>query len=183
MAVLQTQRLTLRGWSQSDCEDLFEYASGPVVGPSAGWEPHKTLDDSLSLIDTLRQNPDCFAIVQREDAKVIGCIGLYKTSLSDAIRSQKTREMGFSLNPKYWGRGYATEAARAVLAHAFGELGLDTIFCAHFDFNLGSARVCEKLGFVYTFERHRHYAFMKSRPVTERVYFLTREAYEAQQSL
>ncbi|MEA4910986.1 MAG: GNAT family N-acetyltransferase [Oscillospiraceae bacterium] len=179
MEALQTRRLTLRQWEESDRGDLFEYASGSVVGPSAGWEPHKTPEDSGAMIERLRSYPDCYAIVLREQNKVIGCIGLYKTSLSDGIRSQSARELGFSLNPAFWGLGYATEAARAVLAHGFDTLALDTIFCAHFDFNLGSARVCQKLGFTYTFERRRRYAFMKSRPVTERVYFLTQEQFHA----
>ncbi len=179
MGTIKTKRLLLRGWLESDWGDLYEYASGTVVGPSAGWEPHKTPEESKALIQTLRDNPDCFAIVRQAENKVVGSIGLYDTSLSRAIRSQNAREIGFSLNPAYWGQGYATEAARAVLAHAFDTLALDTVFCAHFDFNLGSRRVCEKLGFVYTFERSAHYSFMQSRAVTELVYFMTRERYAA----
>ena len=174
---IETKRLLLRRWSMDDCEDLFEYASGTAVGPSAGWAPHKTLNDSKRLIRTYMSNRDCFAIELSGTGKVIGNVGLFKTSLSDGMRSQKASELGFSLNPSFWGNGYATEAALAVLDYGFTHLMLDTVWCGHFDFNLGSKNVCLKLGFVYSFERKEHYPFLEHRDVTEIFYFLTREKY------
>lgn len=177
MKKIETERLLLRRWSLDDCDDLFEYASSSVVGPSAGWAPHKTKNDSRNLIRTYMSNKDCFAI--ELCGKAVGCVGLYKTSLSDGMRSQKARELGFSLNPNYWGNGYATEAARAIIDYGFCHLFLDTIWCGHFDFNLGSKGVCSKCGFVYSFERKQRYSFLDDREVTEEFYFLTREKYLA----
>ena len=48
--ILETERLVLRPWQESDAESLYEYAKNPEVGPIAGWPPHKNVEDSLGII-------------------------------------------------------------------------------------------------------------------------------------
>ena len=48
--ILETKRLILRRWEESDAEDLYKYASNPNVGPIAGWPPHQSLDESKDVI-------------------------------------------------------------------------------------------------------------------------------------
>lgn len=48
--ILETERLILRRWEESDAEDLYKYASNPDVGPIAGWPPHQSLDESKDVI-------------------------------------------------------------------------------------------------------------------------------------
>lgn len=57
-------------------------------------------------------------------------------------------EIGWSLAPEHWGKGYAAEAARAVLAHAFGPLGIAQVFAQTSDSNAPSTRLMQRLGFT-----------------------------------
>ena len=50
---LETERLILRRWEESDAEDLYEYARDPEVGPPAGWPPHQSVDESREVIRTV----------------------------------------------------------------------------------------------------------------------------------
>ncbi len=50
---LETERLILRRWEESDADDLYKYASDPDVGPIAGWPPHKSIDESRNIIKTV----------------------------------------------------------------------------------------------------------------------------------
>lgn len=51
--ILETERLILRRWEESDAEDLYKYASNPAVGPIAGWPPHQSTDESRNIIKTV----------------------------------------------------------------------------------------------------------------------------------
>ncbi|WP_247644876.1 GNAT family N-acetyltransferase [Bifidobacterium pseudolongum] len=51
MTTLQTERLVLRPWRESDAEALYEYAKNPNIGPAAGWPPHKDVEDSLFVFN------------------------------------------------------------------------------------------------------------------------------------
>jgi [ribosomal protein S5]-alanine N-acetyltransferase len=75
----------------------------------------------------------------------LGCCGLrpYRPD-------ERVFELGAHILPKHWGRGYATEATRRVIAHAFGPLGIKALFARHNPHNRGSVRIVEKLGFRYT---------------------------------
>jgi len=75
----------------------------------------------------------------------VGCCGLQPYRLEDGIP-----ELGFHLRPKFWGRGLAPEAARAVIDFAFGTMGAKGLSAGHHPQNLASKRVIEKLGFRYS---------------------------------
>lgn len=87
------------------------------------------------------ENP---ADAPRYDAH-LGCCGLRPYRLEDGIY-----ELGFHLRPEHWGQGYATEAARAVIDHAFDTLHARALFAGHHPGNVASRRLLEKLGFRYT---------------------------------
>ena len=74
-----------------------------------------------------------------------GCCGLRPYDLEKQIF-----ELGFHFLPNYWGKGLATEAAQTVIAYAFGPLALKGLFAGHHPENAASARVLQKLGFLYT---------------------------------
>ena len=50
---METERILLRPWQDSDAEALFKYASDPDVGPRAGWPPHNSVEESLEIIRTV----------------------------------------------------------------------------------------------------------------------------------
>lgn len=141
---METERLILRNWSYDDAPDLFEYASNPKVGPMAGWKPHETLEDSLEIIKMFIESRQ-FAIVLKQTNKVIGSIGWLKNKDGSC-------DLGYALSQEYWGRGLIPEASLAVMKYMFETLKIDAITIGHFDFNLQSKRVVEKLGFKYVNE-------------------------------
>lgn len=87
----------------------------------------------------------------RGEDRRIGRCGLFRVmtdAAPDALRGQ--HEIGWTLAEAFWGRGYASEAARAVLAFGFGSLGLPAIFAQTSDSNAASTRLMERLGFART---------------------------------
>ena len=60
--ILETNRLILRPWCESDAEDLYTYASDPEVGPLAGWPPHTSVENSREIIRTVLSKPETYAV-------------------------------------------------------------------------------------------------------------------------
>lgn len=145
--ILQTERLTLRRWEESDAESLFEYAKDPDVGPIAGWPPHKSVEESLSVIKDVFNGAECYAICEKGSNKAIGAIELKLNGHTDMTERDDECELGYWLGKPFWGRGYMPEAVRELLRHGFEELGMTTIWCGYYDENHKSKRVQEKVGF------------------------------------
>ena len=149
--ILRTDRLILRPWYETDLEDLFEYASIEGVGEMAGWLHHSDMNVSREILEMFIKEKKTFAIVFKENNKVIGSIGIEKYGREEALSeffNYKGREIGFVLSKDYWGQGLMVEAVKAVINYLFNELDYDFLLCGHFDFNKQSARVQEKLGFT-----------------------------------
>ncbi len=146
LPTLQTKRLTLRPISLTDIDDVFEYAKSPLVGPNAGWRPHSTIVETEAFVKYAIKKrefgqPGIYAIVYRENNKMIGTIEIHSYK-------QYKGEIGFVLNPDYWGNGLIVEAAHAVIIYGFEILHLKRLQYGYFLFNDRSKRVCEKLGFT-----------------------------------
>ena len=73
---MTTKRLILRSWEENDAADLYALASDPQIGPSAGWPPHKSVEDSLQIIRNVLQTPETYALIWKEDNRLIGSAGL-----------------------------------------------------------------------------------------------------------
>lgn len=84
------------------------------------------------------------------DDSFVGCCGLRPSS-----HGERVYELGFHLRPRFWGRGLAMEAARAVIDHAFDRLAATSLFAGHHPDNASSAHLLEKLGFRY--DHHEFY--------------------------
>ena len=147
--ILQTKRLTLRKWEETDAESLYEYAKDPAVGPIAGWPPHKSVEESLSVIKDVFNGAECYAICEKGSNKAIGAIELKLNGHTDMTERDDECELGYWPGKPFWGRGYMPEAARELLRHGFEDLGMNTIWCGYYDGNHKSKRVQEKVGFGY----------------------------------
>ena len=146
---LETDRLVLRRWAETDAESLYEYAKDPAVGPIAGWPPHKSTTESLNIIRNVLNGPQCYAICEKVSNKAIGSIELKLNGHTDMTEKDDECELGYWLGMPFWGRGYMPEAAWELLRHGFETLGMTTIWCGYYDGNNNSKRVQEKLGFAY----------------------------------
>ena len=179
MRTLVTDRLLLRPWRDEDYLDLYEYAKSPLVGPSAGWLPHKSPEDSRNAIKRFNHPSsecDTRAIILQKEARAIGSIGLHHRS-PKPTKGLMERELGYVLNPKYWGQGIMPEAVAAILEHAFFVEGVDVVWCGHYAFNENSKRVIEKSGFIYQFSQDEIRYQVDGKHVWSSFYNMDKKAY------
>ncbi len=148
MKTLITRRLVLDDPRLSDAEDFYDYACDPSVGPFAGWAPHESVEESENVLRSLIRSGDVWSIRLRDSYKMIGTIGLHRDYYRN-LEKGSSYELGFSLSADYHGMGIMPEAAKAVLEYAFETLKVKAVAVSHYDFNLKSKRVIEKLGFTY----------------------------------
>ena len=147
--MLETERLILRRWEESDAESLFQYAKDPDVGPIAGWPPHQSVEESLDVIRNVFNGQEAYAICLKTDNKAIGVIELKLKSHTDMTERDDECELGYWLGKPFWGQGIVPEAAREMLRHAFEDIGMQKVWCGYYEGNLKSKRVQEKCGFRY----------------------------------
>lgn len=147
--ILETERLVLRRWKESDANDLYKYASDPAVGPIAGWPAHQSLDESRNVIKNVFNSKEAYAICLKENDKAIGAIELKLNGHTDMTKKYDECELGYWLGKPFWGQGIMTEAVREILRHAFEDIGMSKVWCGYYEGNVKSKRVQEKIGFKY----------------------------------
>ena len=125
---IETDQLVLRPWRESDAAELFELARDPEVGPAAGWEPHASERESLEAIRGSLSAPEAYAVVDRRTGELLGSVAL--KGASELARGGREFELGFWIGRPFWGYGYATEAAQALVRRAIGELGATRVWGA-----------------------------------------------------
>lgn len=170
---LETPRLILRPWTEADAPALFRWASNPEVGPRAGWEPHRSVEESARIIRDVLAVPESYAIVVRgrePEGEPVGAVGLKFGAASELAHGSREAELGYWLARPLWGRGYMPEAGRALLEHAFVDLRLEAVWAGHYEGNVQSRRVMEKLGLTERCAR-------ESAGRTERVLRVTRKEW------
>ena len=149
--ILETDRLILRAWEITDLDDFFEYASVEGVGEKAGWEHHKSKDKSLEILKMFIEEKKVFAIVLKENQKVIGSIGIEELSeeLDKDLDNLLGRELGYVLNKDYWNKGIMKEAVSKVVDYCFNTLKLNFLMASYFNHNIPSKKVLENLNFKF----------------------------------
>lgn len=177
--MVETERLILRPWSESEAEELFKYASDPDIGPIAGWNPHSSVDESLEIIRTVFTAPETYAVVLKSTGKPVGSCGImFSNGLHSAEMGMEEGEIGYWIGKPFWGQGLIPEAVMELLHRSFDELKLNAVWCGYYEGNDKSRRVCEKCGFIY-----HHTNQDITSPLgdirTEHFYKLTKENYNA----
>ena len=162
---IETERLILRSWRETDVEDFYAYASVDGVGQMAGWLPHKDIEESRTILDFFIRDKKTFAIELKENGKVIGSLGLEEREGEPPVpEGSMGREIGYAISKDHWGRGLTPEAVKAVIAYCFQELDFDWLTCGHFIRNDQSRRVVEKCGFRYIKDIVHHTRFGTEEP-------------------
>ena len=150
MKDIETERLILRDASVDDAEDMFVYAKLEEVTKYLSWKPHLSIKDSEKILDMLSKEAkekDSYAlkaIVLKENDKMIGTIDarIFGEGLKDA-------EFGYCLNPKYWNKGYMSEALKAFMEALHKEHGVENVFGSFERENIASKRVMQKNEMYY----------------------------------
>ncbi|MCC6779729.1 MAG: GNAT family N-acetyltransferase [Hyphomicrobiales bacterium] len=158
--VLVTERLALRPPQPGDAKAISILANDRRVAENTLRIPHPyTLADAHAFLASARAARDEMVLVITMADIVIGCCGLARLRHVDL-------EIGYWLGAPFWGHGYATEAARALLDHAFRDPGHDVLLGGARVSNPASRRVLEKCGFKWTgVELYRVCALSASVPV------------------
>ena len=156
LPIIETERLILRQIQNSDAQDLYEYSKQKIVGENAGWSFHQSIAESKAIIRLFNDKRHfgqlgVYAIVLKENNKMIGTIELHTY-----VKGHKA-ELGYALNPAYWGNGFVVEASKYLIAYGFDVLRLKRIECYTFVENIRSKRVCEKLGLTFEGTRKKAY--------------------------
>jgi ribosomal-protein-alanine N-acetyltransferase len=145
IGVIQTSRLKLRPLTLEDSAAVFGYASNPEVARYTLWRPHPSELFTKGFIKVLTQPQTMnWAITVPPSGEAIGMVFLHSYN-----KQHQKAEMAFNLGQENWGKGIATEAAKAVLDYAFKELGLHRIEATCMPANLASIKVVEKIGFAH----------------------------------
>ncbi|OLE55211.1 MAG: GNAT family N-acetyltransferase [Acidobacteria bacterium 13_1_20CM_3_53_8] len=153
MKELQTSRLRLRLFTMEDLEALAKIVSDTEVMKYIGVGGARDLLSAEKTIKTILSHWEkhgfgIWALEEKATGNLIGWCGLQHLDKTPEV------EIAYLLDSPYWRQGFATEAARAVLAYGFEHLGLDRIVAVARPENIGSYRVMEKVGMEYERETH-----------------------------
>jgi [ribosomal protein S5]-alanine N-acetyltransferase len=169
--VITTERLQLRAVSYDDIPFVFEAAQFPGFCDGMRWDPPESPDE-LKLVTAknieswVSGTQYTFTIDLIDPAVPVGRIALRPLQ-------KGVWYLGFWVDPNHWGKGIATEAAKALVAFAFNELAATAVLSSHATWNVASQRVIEKVGMQLI--GHNPEAFMKNgAPVEELEYALVR---------
>lgn len=169
---LETNRLRLRPIDLKDTEDMFEYSSD-VENTYYIYPAHLTLADTrFSIANYFMSEPlGKYGIELKEEGKLIGTIDLRIKPV------QQSAEIGYVLNPAYQGKGYATEAAQAILAFAFDVLELEKVSATCNSENVESESLMLRLGMKKEGELRHHQVWKAGEWINLLQYAILREEY------
>lgn len=146
---IETERLILRPFLETDAADVFEYLEKPAVNCFASMKLNSLEEARAEMKKRVGETEYYFAITLKDTGKVIGEIDAYPEPgepHSDEIAPQDTFSLCWMLNKAYQGKGYAYEAAHAFFDYLFKEKGARRIYAYTEDYNTSSQHLCEKLG-------------------------------------
>ena len=175
---LETERLLLRRWTDSDAGSLYEYARDPDVGPIAGWPAHRSVEESRKVIRDVFCGKEAYAVCLKNDNRAIGAIELKLNGHTDLTERNDECELGYWLGKPFWGQGIMPEAAREMLRYAFEDLGMTKIWAGYYEGNVKSKRVQEKCGFRYQWKSEGVDVPLMHEVRTGHVSSLTKEQWE-----
>jgi len=151
--ITESVRLYLREFALEDAEALFLLNSDPDVIRYTGDPPFESVEKAIEFIldyDHYKKHGfGRWAVVRKEDDQFIGWCGL-------KFNEDEEIDLGLRFFKKEWGRGYATEAAKATIRYAIDELGMNSFIGRAAKDNEASVKVLEKLGFKFQEKRMCH---------------------------
>lgn len=149
MINLKSERVILREMVETDWIDVHKYASLEKVCQYQPWGPNSEQESEefvMQVIIDAKKVPRSrfvFAVVLDEGTEMIGA-----GEINIRDDSNRVGEIGYIMNPQYWGKGFATEVAKLLIAYGFNDLNLHRIYATCDPRNIGSSKVLEKVGMI-----------------------------------
>ena len=139
---IETERLILRPLTLDDANDVFEWTGDPMVNRYMPYPVHPNLDTTKAWIAQIDPETNEFGFVLKSSGKVIGSGSIRRDD--DGIFT-----IGYNMNHQYWGNGYATEAAKAMIVWAAENFHVTEFKACHATANTASGNVLKKCGFQF----------------------------------
>ena len=152
--ILETNRLILREFKLSDAEAFFAMDSNPKVHQYLWNKPVQKMEETIEIIEFVRKQYiengiGRFAMISKDTNEFIGWAGL-KHNTEKVNNKINFYDIGYRLDEKFWGKGYASEATFAWLKYAFETMNIKTIEAAAHTENVASNRILQKIGMQMT---------------------------------
>lgn len=141
--IIATDRLILRPLTVRNAEDAFEWQSDPEVNRYMVYPLYTDIEKTREWIAGLKPDENEFGFELKATGKIIGAGGI------KYIEDENAWELGYNLNRAYWGRGYATEASRALIKWAYETEGARDFIACRATANAASGNVIRKCGFEF----------------------------------
>lgn len=141
--IIETERLILRPLTVADDADAFEWHGDPEVNRYMVYPLYTDVEQSRAWIAGLGPNENEFGFELKSTGRVIGAGGIKYIAGEDAW------ELGYNLSRAYWGKGYATEASKALIRWAYDTQGARDFIACHATVNAASGNVIRKCGFEF----------------------------------
>ena len=143
---LETDRLILRKVKKSDVGDIYEYCRSPISAKFADWQPHESISVTKQYISWLLSSARkgeymTWVIELKATGEVIGTC-----SFTNMDKDFRVAEIGYGIKNAFWGKGYASEAVRAVFDYGFCNIGLVRIFARIMKNNVRSVHLARSVG-------------------------------------
>jgi RimJ/RimL family protein N-acetyltransferase len=139
--MISTSRLLIRPFQQQDDISLFEYLSNPIIYRFEPGEPI-SLERAKELAFERTQGTDFWAVILKSTQKMVGHLYFKQTEPDEFL----TWELGYIFNPVFHNKGYATEAAEALIQYGFNHFGIHRVIAHCNPENVASWKVLEKIG-------------------------------------
>ena len=153
--IIETERLIIRPFKDSDKRDLCDYLSLPEIYEFEPGQPI-TMDEATELASERAKGNDFWAVELKMNNRMIGHLYLNQIEPKDRM----TWELGYIFNPKYHRKGFASEASLSLVTFAFEQYIAHRIMARCIPENIASWKLLERIGF--TREAHfRRYGFFK----------------------
>ncbi len=141
---IETDRLIIRPLAIGDAKDVFEWVGDPIVNRYMPYPLYENILQVEKWLASLSDKSNEFAFCLKETGKVIGAGSITFDTERNAY------ELGYNLNRAFWGKGFATEASKAMIEWAYQELGARDFCANHATANIASGNVIRKCGFQFS---------------------------------
>ena len=152
---IESERLILRPLTLADANTAFQgWTSDPEVARYVSWLPHHSLNEAIEWLKEIEWKYDATGHIMPSDCYIWGFVlketgALFGSGGLIWEEDWQLFQVGYNIMKTHWNHGYATEAMQAILRFASANLGIKKVSGGHAKENLASAKVIEKLGFVY----------------------------------
>lgn len=174
---IRTKRLMLRRFAVADAQAMFDnWASDEHVTRYLTWEPHVSPEATAQLLADWTKaysSPSHYNWVITLDGVPIGSIAVVRVS-----ERSEWAELGYCLGRAFWGQGLMTEAASAVIAFLFDEVGVNRVAISHAVKNPASGRVAQKCGLTLEGTARAYFKSAAGEWLDIRTYSILREEFE-----